>query len=332
MRLIVHFGTEGSEPTTVATATALTIADGGNRTLLASTVLTPPGNLLEMRCGAEPRQLAPHLWAQTFARPGQEEVVALLHTLRHARQHTYDVVVLSVTAAVDMAGLLATPHVVEGLGEDATSLRAMLTDPTTTTYRLVVPPHPYAYSGAQQMITSLNLYDGTVDAVVLWQLLASTPPSTDPRCAALQQQHTRAAAQAQQCFAPLPVVAAPYVPTADSSDNDNGNSSNEQHHIETLRQLGAAMWQHTTPLALHHRQTSALAIDSEAHRLRLPLLFAAEEAVQVEQHADMLSIAVGWWRRDIALDTTALAQQRATSMTLHQGTLEIRFEETKTGQ
>src|SRR5215475_8229034 len=65
MRIILYLGKGGVGKTTVAAATALRIADLGKRTLVVSTDLAHSlADSLDVALEAQPRQVAPNLWAQ----------------------------------------------------------------------------------------------------------------------------------------------------------------------------------------------------------------------------------------------------------------------------
>src|SRR5437867_6070358 len=65
MRIIVYTGKGGVGKTSIAAATAVKCAQVGKRTIVMSTDLAHSlGDSLDVELGAEPRAVAPNLWAQ----------------------------------------------------------------------------------------------------------------------------------------------------------------------------------------------------------------------------------------------------------------------------
>jgi arsenite-transporting ATPase len=145
MRLILYLGKGGVGKTTLAAATAARAAQLGQRTLVVSTDLAHSlADALDRTLTAEPRQVAPNLWAQEVnvldevrahwgklqeyignvlkrqgmndvaaeemaLIPGMDEIVALLTIYRQAHEGAYDVVVIDAAPTGETVRLLSMP-------------------------------------------------------------------------------------------------------------------------------------------------------------------------------------------------------------------------------
>jgi arsenite-transporting ATPase len=146
MRLILYLGKGGVGKTTLAAATAARAAQLGKRTLVVSTDLAHSlADALDTPLGAEPREIAPRLFAQeinvldemraNWGRvqdyvstvlkkqgvnevaaeemaliPGMDEIVALLHIYKQAQANTFDVVVVDAAPTGETVRLLSMPE------------------------------------------------------------------------------------------------------------------------------------------------------------------------------------------------------------------------------
>jgi len=146
MRLILYLGKGGVGKTTLAAATAARAAQLGKRTLVVSADLAHSlADALDTPLGAEPREIAPRLFAQeinvldemraNWGRvqdyvsnvlkkqgvnevaaeemaliPGMDEIVALLHIYKQAQANTFDVVVVDAAPTGETVRLLSMPE------------------------------------------------------------------------------------------------------------------------------------------------------------------------------------------------------------------------------
>ncbi len=150
MRVVLYTGKGGVGKTTSAAATAVHAARRGARTLVASADAAHSlGDVLEVRLGAEPREVAPLLsalevdvraetdhhwgairdWLVSLFRyqgieevvaeelallPGAEELTTLLAVERHAREGSHDLVVVDCAPTDAALRLLTLPEVARG--------------------------------------------------------------------------------------------------------------------------------------------------------------------------------------------------------------------------
>jgi arsenite/tail-anchored protein-transporting ATPase len=145
MRIILYLGKGGVGKTTVAAATALRIADLGKRTLVVSTDLAHSlADSLDVELEAQPRQVAPNLWAQEINAlqeirdnwgrvqeylasslrqqgvddvaaeemamiPGMDEIASLLNMYRRINEGEFDVAVIDAAPTGETVRLLSMP-------------------------------------------------------------------------------------------------------------------------------------------------------------------------------------------------------------------------------
>lgn len=266
--------------------------------------------------------------------PGFEELVALLEIEGLARCGDFDVVIVDCAPTAESMRLLSLPDLLgwymqrlfpasrritrlvgpvlsrlsdlpvaspevfdagERFHRRLESVRDTLTDPTVTSVRLVLTPERMSVAEARRTYTYLGLFGYHVDAVIANKVL--------PREGRNAFLTSLRAAQAEQLdcidelFEPLPVLRAPHCPT-------------EVLGPEALLDHGSRLWADHDPLEdlcpgrgprLEHRDGRPVLT------LELPGIAAAE--VQVGQSDTDLSVAVGPYRRNLALPDSLRARQ-----------------------
>src|SRR5438874_10771923 len=146
MRLILYLGKGGVGKTTTAAATAARAAELGHKTLVVSTDIAHSlGDAFDVQLGAEPREIADHLYAQEVnvleelrrswgrvqqhlfellrregmseiqadelaVMPGMDEVAALVQIGRKVRSGSYDCIVVDAAPTGETIRLLSTPE------------------------------------------------------------------------------------------------------------------------------------------------------------------------------------------------------------------------------
>jgi arsenite-transporting ATPase len=392
MRLILYLGKGGVGKTTLAAATAARAAQLGKRTLVVSTDLAHSlADALDTPLSAEPRQVAAGLFAQeinvldemraNWGRvqdyvttvlkkqgvndvaaeemaliPGMDEIVALLHIYRQAREDTFDVVVVDAAPTGETVRLLSMPetflvyanrlkgwrnlaltaakpllrtilpgvNVLESLekfNEQVSALRAVLVDPEVSSYRLVVTPEKMVVKEALRAETYLALYDYPIDGVLCNRVLPR--PSRGHYQDALLRDMV---AQQQSyydlihtTFAPLPVW-------------DAGYRSREILGVEALAALGGEVWGSDDPTRIFFRGNPQQVIKrGEVYILRLPLPHVELAKVVMTKKGDELIIEVGNFKRDIALPHV-LVPLEATVARMVNGALEVTFAPASSGE
>lgn len=146
MRIVLYVGKGGVGKTTVSAATAVRVAEQGQRTLVVSTDTAHSlADSLGQTLGSDPTQIAPNLWAQEinaldevrnhwrklegyFASmlkkkgaddvvaeelallPGMDEIISLLQIWKHAKSGSYDAVIIDAAPTGETVRLLSMPE------------------------------------------------------------------------------------------------------------------------------------------------------------------------------------------------------------------------------
>lgn len=146
MRIILYTGKGGVGKTSIAAATALSIARSGRKTLIVSTDAAHSlGDSLDIKLSPEPVEIESNLWAQEIDSaheveqgwgkiqeylttlftsktvknitteeltvfPGMEDLASLLRILRYYRENTFDVIVIDCAPTGETLALLSFPE------------------------------------------------------------------------------------------------------------------------------------------------------------------------------------------------------------------------------
>lgn len=279
--------------------------------------------------------------------PGMEEVVSLMHIRRQAREGNFDAVIVDAAPTGETVRLLTMPEtfqwyagrvlnweqttvklarplvralipasdVFESLPKfmaEVDDLRATLTDPKVSSYRLVLTPERMVLKEAQRAATYLALYGYPIDGAVLNRVLpddVQQGASFLERLYAIQQGYRK---QAHELFAPLPMWEAPY-------------EARDLRGIDDLRRLGETLFGEADPTQIFFNgPTQELTKVGEEYLLRLPLPHVELDKVNMTKRGDQLFIEIGNFRRELILPLT-LADREATRAVFKHGVLEVRF-------
>jgi arsenite/tail-anchored protein-transporting ATPase len=281
--------------------------------------------------------------------PGMDEIVALLTIYRQARDGAFDTVVIDAAPTGETVRLLSMPDTflwyagrlngwrgaafnaarpllksflpgvnvmdaLEKLNEQVSMLRDVLTDPDTSSYRLVVMPEKMVIKEALRAETYLALFGYPLDGVLCNKVLP-TPEHGVYQDALLREMAEQQAGyydQIHHTFAPLPVWDAPY-------------RSREIIGAEALAALGAEIWAQEDPTRVYFKgATQELTKSGDGYVLRLPLPHVELGKVVMTKKGDQLIVEIGNFKRDIALPTV-LAAQEAVVARMANGALEVTF-------
>jgi arsenite-transporting ATPase len=281
--------------------------------------------------------------------PGMDEIVALLTIHRQAREGAFDVVVIDAAPTGETVRLLSMPdtfiwyanraagwkgaafnaakpllrsflpgvnvlEALEKLNAQVTMLRSVLTDPDTSSYRLVVTPEKMVIKEALRAETYLALFGYPMDGVLCNRVLPAPGHGGyhEPLLRDMAAQQAVYRQQIHTTFAPLPVWDAPY-------------HSREIIGAEALAALGAEIWGTQDPTRVFYRgSVQELSKYGDAYVLRLPLPHVELGKVVMTKKGDQLIVEIGNFKRDIALPTV-LAALEATVARMVNGALEVTF-------
>jgi arsenite-transporting ATPase len=194
-------------------------------------------------------------------------------------------------------------------------VRHVLTDPRTTSIRLVVNAESMVIAEARRMFTYFNLFGYRVDAVIANRLLPEAV--TDPYFDQWKQLQSRHLASIQESFDPVPVLRA-------------NLRDREPIGADLLRDLGDEVYAGSDPFrVLHEEQPMSITRRDDSYVLSLKLSLARREELEVSTRGDELYVKVGPYRRTIMLPKV-LASRGIVSARLREEQLEIEFSRSAT--
>lgn len=278
--------------------------------------------------------------------PGMEEVVSLLHIRRQARDGNFDAVIVDAAPTGETIRLLTMPEtfqwyaarimdwdpgtlsvakplvralipatnafeLLQRLTKGVEALRATLTDPEVSSYRLVVNAERMVIKEAQRAATYLALFGYPVDGVVLNRLL----PGGAAEGSFMQQLHQMQAGYRKEIhdlFAPLPIWEAHHYPR-------------DVKGLADLAGIGGELFGDADPTKVFFKgSTQEIVKEGDDYVMRLPLPHVEIGKVSMTKRGDELFIAIGNFKRDMILPLT-LAERPAKRAVFRNGVLEVRF-------
>lgn len=385
MRIILYLGKGGVGKTTTAAATALRSAQLGYKTLVASTDIAHSlADSLDIDLSHKPVRVAENLWAQEIsaiadmvaywdvlqeyvagfvasdkgldrvmadelsAIPGMDEIVALLHINKQAKDADFDRVIIDAAPTGETIRLLTLPdtfrwyaaqafrfqgriskslkplagrflqgpmdvlNALEKLDAATAELRETLSDPEITSYRVVVQPEKMVVREAQRAVSYLGLFNYPVDSVVVNRVLPEMGDEGEfyQKRYEIQQKHLR---YIEDSFRPIPIWTAPYY-------------AHEVVGLNALAQLATDCFGDADPGQIFYTGMLQEVVELEdgAYMLRLPLPFVSGGDVTLRKRGDEMFITVGNFKREMILPTV-LAKRRTRTGRLVDGVLEIEF-------
>lgn len=195
--------------------------------------------------------------------------------------------------------------------EKLEGVRQVLTDPSTTSVRLVVNPERMVIAEAMRTFTYLNLFGYRVDSVVVNRLLPAeiSDPYFD-RWKELQAEHL---ATIESAFTPVPLL-------------KSHLRDRELIGSEALASIGKELYGETDPAGvLFTDDPMTIEPEGEGYVLSLRLPFARKEEVDLSTKGEELFVRVGPYRRTIVLPAV-LASRHVASATMKDDRLQISFE------
>src|SRR6266700_1575402 len=278
--------------------------------------------------------------------PGMDEIVSLINIYRNAREGNFDVVIIDAAPTGETVRLLSMPDTfqwyasriknlqgptltlarpllkavlpttdimdsIQVLSERVKTLRAVLSDADSTSYRLVVNPERMVIKEALRAETYLALFGYPIDGVVCNRVLpASNYQDTFTQEIYASQEKQRK--QIKQTFSPLPIWEAPY-------------RSREILGIAQLSELAHTIFGDQDPTQIFYRgPVQEIVRQGDSYILRLPLPHVEMNKVLMTKRGDELVIEIGNFKRDIALPAV-LVNYEASVARLENNALEIHF-------
>jgi arsenite-transporting ATPase len=282
--------------------------------------------------------------------PGADEVLALLELRAQVASGRWDVVVVDCAPTAETLRLLALPgalgwymdrvfaaqrrvmptmrpvlsHLVgvpmppdrvfgavERLHGELSDVHRLLTDPATTSVRLVLTPETVVVAEARRTLTSLSLYGYRVDGVVANRVFPAG--GDDPWRARWVDAQTEQLAGIASSFAGLRVWQSPYLPA-------------EPVGLTALTELAQDLYDADDPLAVvaTPEPLAVERVSADEFVLSVALPHAERRDVGLVRKGDDLVLTVGSHRRVLALPS-ALRRCVVDGAGLRDGALRVRF-------
>jgi arsenite-transporting ATPase len=203
---------------------------------------------------------------------------------------------------------------------DLGGMRKLLTDPETTTVRIVINLEKMVVKEAKRAYTYLSLFGYVTDAVIVNRLLPGV--LQDELFQKWQRIHKRYQAEVEHSFAGIPIF---NVPLFDQ----------EVVGEKMLSRMAEAIYGDQDP-SQRFVMGNPQRIDKDGsdYVLTLKVPFVDRSAVDLSRHDGELYVTVGNYRREISLPRV-LARRDATGASINDGELQVRFakrEERKGGK
>ncbi len=281
--------------------------------------------------------------------PGLDELFSLSDIKTYAESGDWDVVVVDCAPTAETIRLLSLPDILEwymervfpmgqrlnkiigpvlqrvtsmpvagdevfGAGrrfyDRLDGVKKVLTDPATTSVRLVVNPERMVIAEARRTYTYLSLFGYRVDAVIVNRLL---PEELDhpwfARWKDSQHEHLRTI---EAGFAPLPILPVEL-------------AREELVGIERLRGFGAALYRDLDPTAvLHAGEPMRVETCDDGFVLVQELPFADRDDLELGRRGDELLVRIGPYRRAVMLPDS-LRRRPVVDASLRDGVLRVAF-------
>ena len=290
--------------------------------------------------------------------PGMEEIVSLLNIHRAASTGDYDRVVVDAAPTGETMRLLTMPESFQWyvdrfynwgdtairltggllrrmmpskdplaglpkLVDDVKALQGILSDPKTTSYRIVLNPEKMVVKEGARAVTYLSLFGYPVDAAVVNRILPGVvsdgagnaqvvEPSNDAYLRRLQEIQARYLGEIERDFYPLPIFRSRW-------------SGEEMVGLPQLRKLAASLFGDDDPGRIFFvGQPQEILEEGDDFVLVLPLPNVELNKVKLTKRGDELFVTIGNFKRELLLPAV-LAQRDAAGAVFADGRLRIRF-------
>ncbi len=203
---------------------------------------------------------------------------------------------------------------------DLGGMRKLLTDPETTSVRIVINLEKMVVKEAKRAYTYLSLFGYVTDAVVVNRILPGE--LHDELFQKWQQIHKKYQAEVEHSFAGIPIFNVPLF-------------DREVVGAKMLLLMAKATYGDQDPAQRFATgNTQRIDKDGSDYVLTIKVPFVDRSAVDLSRHNGELYVTVGNYRREISLPRV-LARRDATSASINDGELQVRFarrQDTKEGK
>ncbi|MDY7019258.1 MAG: TRC40/GET3/ArsA family transport-energizing ATPase [Chloroflexota bacterium] len=281
--------------------------------------------------------------------PGMEELANLLYITQYNDSGEYDVIVIDCAPTGETLRLLSFPEIfrwwmkrlfptgravahlvrpmaklasnmplpsddvfnsAEHLFQELNKTQELLSDPKTTSVRLVVNPEKMVIKEAQRMLTYLSLYGYSIDLIICNRLIPSE--IKDPYFDYWKKNQNEHYSLIKECFAPIPILDLPLL-------------KQEIVGMNMLDLMGTVLYEDNDPSRFFFcGQVQRIESDNGDYILSLALPFISKEDIESMRNDDELTVQVGGFRRNIVLPHI-LEGSDIIEAKLRDGRLNIKF-------
>lgn len=176
---------------------------------------------------------------------------------------------------------------IEGFFNRMGKLQDLLSDPETSSIRLVLNPEKMVIKESQRTYTYLNLFGFCCDAVVANRIIPEVVHDAYfEEWKAIQERYGK---EVEEAFYPLPILKLPLF-------------EREIMGLEMLKQTAEQLFGDEDPSkVMFHGETQTVTRKEDGYEMTIPLPFVEKEEVELIQMEYELIVKVGKYKRDIIL-------------------------------
>ncbi|MGI5860203.1 MAG: ArsA family ATPase [Tepidanaerobacteraceae bacterium] len=263
--------------------------------------------------------------------PGIEDLLSLMKILGYYKEKSYDVIIIDCAPTGETLALLSFPDMLRWwmeklfpikrtaikvtkpllepllglpmpsdgvMGElertyyQLDEVRELLSNREITSVRVVVNPEKMVVKEAQRSFTYLNLYNYSVDAVIINRVIPEQVK--DDYFKAWKDIHKKYRKLIEDSFYPVPIFEVPLY-------------SQEIVGLKMLARMGRELFKNTSPTEIYYNtQTQQIVKEGDGYLLSIYMPFVEKKDLSLSQKGDELIIRAGNFKRNIILPRTLL--------------------------
>lgn len=263
--------------------------------------------------------------------PGIEDLLSLMRILGYYKEKSYDVIIIDCAPTGETLALLSFPDMLRWwmeklfpikrmavrvtkpvlepllglpmpsdgvMGElertynQLDEVREILSNREITSVRVVVNPEKMVVKEAQRSFTYLNLYNYSVDAVIINRVIPEQVK--DDYFKAWKDIHKKYRKLIEDSFYPIPIFEVPLY-------------SEEIVGLKMLARMGQELFKNTSPTEIYYNtQTQQIVKEGDGYLLSIYMPFVDKKDLSLSQKGDELIIRAGNFKRNIILPRTLL--------------------------
>ncbi len=194
--------------------------------------------------------------------------------------------------------------------EQLIALEKVLTDPGTTSVRLVTNPEKMVIKESLRAHAYLSLYNVGTDLVIANRIIPEAVQ--DPFFQRMKEKQQQYKQEIHDNFRPLPVKEIPLF-------------ADEMCGLEALQRLKQTLYGEEDPTQVYYKETTLRVVqDNNQYSLEVYLPGIAKDKIELSKSADELNIRIGNHRRNLVLPQ-ALAAMEPAGAKMEDDYLKIRF-------